>query len=457
MMKGRIRIDFSNLLSDAVGEEGLDLAEWERGRPKAEKVLWQLQRERAEGKHPFLDLPYHRPDEVLRVAEGLRGKFDPLVILGIGGSSLGAQAIMEALFHPFFRFQGKAGEGGPEVLILDNVDPSTLSYALKRASTGDPLILAISKSGTTVETLSQLLAFLDLLKRRWSKGWKERVVVVTDPERGPLRRFAESEGIRALPIPPGVGGRFSVMTAVGLLPAALVGVDVEELLLGAVEMDRAMKEGEWNPALFSAFAHYRLHTQKGKGNWVTLPYSDSLWGLSAWRRQLIGESLGKRRDLAPTPLTAVGTTDQHSQLQLWLNGPRDKVIAFLSIEGHPEVPIPDVGWRDEEVSYLQRKDFASLLEAERRATEFALTKGGCPNYTISLKELTASVLGGLFYLWEVEVALCGSFYGVNPFDQPAVEEGKRVTKGLMGKEEMRGKREEWEGWWRDRRLWRWPE
>ena len=116
-----------------------------------------------------------------------------------------------------------------------------------------------------------------------------------------------------------------------------------------------------------------------------------------------------------------------------------------------------MGWRDEEVSYLQRKDFASLLEAERRATEFALTKGGCPNYTISLKELTASVLGGLFYLWEVEVALCGSFYGVNPFDQPAVEEGKKMTKGFMGWQNAKGKKEEWEGWWRDRRLWRWPE
>lgn len=453
-----LRMDYSNLLSEQIGEEGVTLEEWERNKERAQRLWWSLQEKRSRGDLPFLDLPYMDfGEQVQKVSQEIKGGFDPLILLGIGGSCLGTRAILEALFPPFFQIDGRVGEKGPRVFLLDNIDPSIIAYVLERAKEGDPLVVVVSKSGRTAETLSQFIFFLRLLKERWPSSWKERLLIVTDPDKGPLRRFAKEEGVVALPFPRGVEGRFSVLSPVGLLPAALLGVKIEQLLLGAVEMDRAMKqEGEENPVLFSAYLHYLLHITKGKGQWITMPYSDALGGVAAWRRQLVAESLGKRKDLAPTPSSAVGTTDQHSQLQLWLDGPRDKIVAFLTIEDRKNDPIiPPSEWQQEEVEHLQGKGIGSLLDAERRSTEYSLTIAGCPNYTITLRP-GPKALGMLFYFWEVEVTLLGYLYGVDPFGQPAVEEGKRVAAALMGKKGLEGKGKEWEKWRKRRREWLWP-
>lgn len=310
-----IEVSLNNLWQDRVGPDGISPEEWEAFKPQAQRAWWQLQEARARGDMAFLDLPYTEEiDRVLEFSRGLKGR-DPVVLLGIGGSCLGPQALALAAFHPWMRSEGRAGPRGPKAFFLDNVDPSSCRHALEVAREGDPLLIAISKSGTTVETLAQFLSFLKMLKDRFS-DWRERVLIVTDPERGPLRSFVRQERVASLPIPRGVGGRFSVLSAVGLAPAGALGLDPEELLLGAVQMDRELRAEEGSPALITASLLYLLHSRRGKGIWVTCPYGDALEGVAAWRGQLIGESLGKRQDLAPTPVSARGSTDQLSLIHI---------------------------------------------------------------------------------------------------------------------------------------------
>jgi len=440
-LKG-IRIDTRDLYSERV-KGGVEVGDplWVKG----QRAYWELQTRRNRGDLPFLDLPYSREmDEVLRNSRDLAGAFDPVVILGIGGSCLGPQAIAHVLFHPWMFLQGKAGLRGPRVFFLDNVDPGTCREALESSKEGNPLVVAISKSGVTVETLSQLMVFLKMLKDRFS-DWRDRLLIITDPERGPMRELAEREGLRSYPIPGGVPGRYSVLSAVGIVPSQVLGIEGEELLLGAVDMDREIRKQDGRPALETALALYLLHKRGGKGIWVTLCYGDSLIKLGEWRAQLIGESLGKRPDMAPTPVTARGTTDQHSQLQLWLDGPRDKAFTVLSMQGHPALQIPDGDIEGEEADALKGKELGQVLRAEMVATKGVLRERGCPFYSIEIEPSPRS-LGALFFLWQVETLLLGTLYGVNPLDQPAVERGKRLTWGFLGRKGFEREREEVEAW-----------
>lgn len=403
--------------------------------------------ERNRGELPFLDTPYLKEtDHVIEKARAYRDCFDPVVVLGIGGSSLGPQALVEALFHPWMALESKAGQKGPRVFFLDNLDPSTCVKALEITLEGNPLVIVISKSGETIETLVQLLAFLGGLKSRFS-DWKDRLLVITDPQRGPLRKFAQEEGLQAFDLPPKVVGRFSVLSVVGLVPAEVLGIDTMELLLGAIDMDRSLREGEGRPALETAALLFLLHREKGKYTWVTMIYGDALWRVGPWRVQLLAESLGKREDLAPTPFWARGPMDQHSQLQLWLDGPKDKAFTVLRPLSHTfDLELAQGLIGSEEAKVLEGKRVQEVLEAERKATEYVLAERGCPFYRMALP-LTPRALGELFFFWEMETLLLGKFYQVNPLDQPAVEKGKRLTWALLGRkgfEEERGEIEAWE-------------
>jgi glucose-6-phosphate isomerase len=305
-----------------------------------------------------------------------------------------------------------------------------------------------------------------MLKGRFGKDWRKRVVVTTDPSNGPLRRLAEDERLVNFSIPPGVGGRFSVLTPVGLLPASFIGIELDELLAGAASMDKWCREEdlEANPAAVYAVLQYLAHVKKGKPISVMMPYGDGLREVADWYRQLLAESLGKKKDLqgrlvyvGPTPVKALGVTDQHSQLQLYLEGPYDKVITFLALGSFSHVlEIPqDASW-GEETAYLEGKSLNELMDAERRATEFVLTKNKRSNCTIYLKELSARILGGLFYLLEVQIAFSGGLYGINPFDQPAVEEGKRITYGMMGRGGFEAEGEQRRRWIEGKKVYRVP-
>ncbi len=386
----------------------------------------------------FYDLPQKR-DVGRQLAEEvrrLRALADDLVLLGIGGSSLGGQALVSALAH--------TTERHVRVHFLDNIDPDTISSVLASLDPARSAVVVITKSGGTVETLAQLLIIRRWLRASLGQGEaRSRMSFITDPEKGLLRELAAREGIRAFEIPPNVGGRYSVLTPVGLLPAAFLGIDIAAILQGAADMVERVTSTDvrQNPACQLAAASVLAQRELGRSQLVFMPYSDALRVTSAWFVQLWAESLGKRLDrhgrevrAGQTPIPAVGATDQHAQVQLFVEGPLDKLVAMLSVsEARHAMPIPDELDDREEVTYLHGKDLKDLLDAERRATRAALLDSGTPVVDLTLQRVDAEHLGGLLVLLEAACACAGLVMGIDPFDQPGVEAGKRMAFGLMGR------------------------
>ena len=309
----------------------------------------------------------------------------------------------------------------------------------------------ISKSGSTAETLAQFLWTYKLLKGRVGDlKARERLIITTDPDQGPLRSLIHRERVPSLAVPPNVGGRFSVLSAVGLLPASLAGIDVDELLAGARFMDQCLKDLDHNLAHRLAALFYLFATAKKCPILVLMPYATSLAGLADWFCQLWAESLGKARDLhgnlvhaGSTPIRALGATDQHSQLQLYQEGPADKLIAFLTVgKFKHDLEIPDLYPDQEAMSYLAGRSFSELLRAEQQATAFNLMKAGRPSLTLNLPEVNPFTVGQLIYLLEVATVAAASLFGVNAFDQPGVEGGKQTACGLMGRPGFEDRRRE---------------
>jgi glucose-6-phosphate isomerase len=305
-------------------------------------------------------------------------------------------------------------------------------------------VAVITKSGSTAETMANLLVLLQWMRRRLGPRHVQRWTAITDPDKGDLLTLARRLRLPVLPVPGNVGGRFSVLSAVGLLPAAFLGLDVEALLQGA----RDMRAHCWtappaeNAGIVGAVLLYLLATGHGKRIQVVMPYADALFHLADWYRQLWAESLGKRQDRAgrvvetgQTPVTSMGATDQHSQVQLYVEGPRDKVVTFLAVESfRKDVKIPRLHPDLPSLAYLGGRSLGELLTAERRGTEAALTAAGRPNFTYLLPAISPHVMGQLIYLFEFQTALSGELYGVDAFDQPGVEAGKIATYALMGRE-----------------------
>jgi glucose-6-phosphate isomerase len=378
--------------------------------------------------------------------------FSDIVLLGIGGSALGPIALRSALRSTRWNeLDDERREYYPRLHVVENVDPSTLGSLLDRLDLGRTLVLVISKSGGTAETMAQYLIVRGRLETELGDQAAGHFVFITDPERGALRKIAQADGIPALAIPPNVGGRFSVLSPVGLLPAALTGVDIEALLAGAAEM-KARCEAESldeNPAGVFAATHWIADTFLGLHTHVFMPYSDPLRDLALWFVQLWAESLGKIRpdgtSVGPTPLPALGATDQHSQVQLFMEGPRDKTVAFVNVASvSSDIEIPALHADIPELAYLGGKSLFGLLEAERQATAAALAQRGRPNMTITLDSLDAHHLGGIMMLLEIATVFAGEWYGIDPMNQPGVELGKRFTYALMGRPDAESARREWE-------------
>jgi glucose-6-phosphate isomerase len=256
-----------------------------------------------------------------------------------------------------------------------------------------------------------------------------------------LRTVVERENLVSFEVPKNVGGRFSVLSAVGLLPAAMTGIDIRELLRGAACMDDRTRSGDlWNNPAYAAAALQRILDERGKHVSVMMPYSSQLLHVAEWFRQLWAESLGKRLGVdgevvykGPTPVSALGATDQHSQLQLYVEGPFDKIITFLALDEFGGTVVMPPAFDDlEHVGYLGGRTMNELIEAERLATQTVLTDLGRPNATIWLPRLDAFAVGQLLFMLEVQTAMGGKLLRVNPFDQPGVQEGKRRTFALMG-------------------------
>lgn len=403
----------------------------------------------------FLSLPTNEAllQSSLAVAERVHGRFDDVLLLGIGGSALGPIALRTALCPPRWNELTPAQRGGyPRLHVLDNVDPATIGATLTRLDLSRTLVLVVSKSGGTVETMAQYLIVREALARAvGEENARQHLVLVTDPQVGALRRLAREEGIPAVEIPANVGGRFSVLSPVGILPAALIGIDVRALLAGAAHTTQAAQHPDLSANLPGAFAVLQWLADSGHGRsvQVLMPYADPLRDLALWFVQLWAESLGKLRpdgsSVGPTPLPAVGATDQHSQVQLFMEGPKDKTVTFIAVKGRESHgPIPARHSDIPELGYLGGHTLGELIDIEQRATAGALAARGRFNATLSVDAIDAWHLGALLQSFALATAYAGELYGVNAFDQPGVELGKQFAYAMLGRAGSDAARAEWD-------------
>jgi glucose-6-phosphate isomerase len=378
-------------------------------------------------------LPEENPDAVIETAKRLKD-YDAVVQIGIGGSALGNLMLQNALVHPYYNELSRQERGGPRFYVADNADPEGTAAIWDMIDPERTAFVVVSKSGTTAETMANFLWFWDRLREKAGCGAAKQVTVVTDPEKGILRAFAKETGCHALPIPPGVGGRYSVLSAVGLLSAKCQGIDVQDLLEGASVMrNRILTEEHLstNPAWILA-ACGLTHMKTGRNMIVLMPYADSLRDFTEWFAQLWAESLGKNGQ-GSTPVRALGAIDQHSQVQLYTSGPDDKLFLLMSVDERSPMFLPECHESSlEPLSYLSDKTMGGMLNSEALATTASLIKAKRPVLWMRVPKLDAYRLGGLIYLFEYATALTGGLMGINPFDQPGVEQGKRYTYGLMG-------------------------
>ena len=444
----RIALDYSNMMGPRLGGRGLGPDRVQELGDRFRDVHADTMRRRQAGELGFYDLADRSEllEQIQTFADGPGQAFENVVVLGIGGSALGALALLHAVHGRDWNERSDEGRDHfPRLFILDNVDPDTVGSLLDRIDVRRTLFNVISKSGTTAETMSQFLVVRDRLEQALDdpEGYRRHLVFTTDPERGVLRTIADDEGVVTLPIPGNVGGRFSVLTAVGLLPAALVGIDLGALVDGARAMVERCETAELrdNPAGLFAVLQWLADTEADAPIHVMMPYSDRLYSVADWFRQLWAESLGKQHDrqgqeifVGPTPVKALGATDQHSQVQLYIEGPFDKTVTFLAVdERERDVPIPSLYGEIDALGYLGGQTLGQLLDAERRATAAALAERGRMNMTLSLPRVDEHSLGQLIMMLEIATVYAGGLYGVDPLDQPGVELGKQLTYGLMGR------------------------
>ncbi len=439
MAPSRLALDANDALATRIGRHGLADGELAGLESRAQAAHEHLAGLRAAGNLGWWGLPGDASivDPAIALGEELKDKFENVVVLGIGGSSLGPKAVISALAGPFHNLQATGKRKGARVFFPDNSDPATFAALLAELDLGKTCFLAVSKSGGTAETLAQLL----VVRERCGGKLADRVIAITDPEKGALRKIATAEGWRTLPVPPKVGGRFSVLTAVGLVPIAAAGVDARAVCAGAEAMRVRCEEPALrkNPAYFLAGIHYLFDTAKGRRIQVLFPYADALRDVGDWWVQLWAESLGKNPGVGPTPVRAVGATDQHSMLQLLMEGPEDKLVTFVAVadRGAP-LPLPAAWTEHAELAYLGGKTMAKLIDAERRGTAGALAEAGRPSLAITLPRIDGKAVGELLFLWETATAYAGALYGVDPFDQPGVEASKKITQGLLGRKGAEG-------------------
>ena len=449
MSGSRVDLYYKNVMAEVIGpEHGITAEQFDKLGQEVSQAIHDVNNARLDGKTPYRDLPYNPKyaESVKKVAGEFRDGCEIFVVLGIGGSALGNIAVQTALNPYMYNIDSAQRKGGPKLFVLDNVDPAQLGSFLDWLSDKleKTVINVISKSGRTAETASQFLTIKQLIEEKLgADALKKHVIATTDASEGTLRKIADAAGLTTLEVPDGVGGRFSVLSPVGLLSAAMCGVDIDALLAGGRAMDQRVATAELrkNPALINAAVNWHYYNRDKKIS-VMMPYSYALKDLSDWYRQLWAESLGKTKDLAgndvfvgPTPVKALGTTDQHSQVQLYREGPNDKLFTFLQVKDFDrDVTIGQAPDSAPELGYLAGASMAKLLNSEKIATEYALLHDKRPCMTVLFDKVDAHSIGQFIYLYEVTTSITGRLFGINTYDQPAVELGKEATFALMGRE-----------------------
>jgi glucose-6-phosphate isomerase len=426
-MKERIKVKTEFCLSENTEGNGLEIEELEKWTKEGITALKSINQKRWE--KGFAQLPYQ--NEIIDMIKSLnlsKKEWENVVVAGIGGSSLGTSALFKALKPINYNLFPSAKRKGPRLFILDNPDPELCWSVLQNIKKEKTIFIVISKSGETIETVSYFYLILDFLR-----DLKENILVITS-NKGFLYEKTRSLKLQIIPFPENIPGRYSVLSVVGLLPISLLKIDISVILKGARDIADFLHQvvERDNPSILSASVLIGLF-EKGKRIQVIIPYSSSLFNMALWYCQLWAESLGKKRgnySWGQTPYPAVGSIDQHSQLQLWVEGPKDKVITFWEVERfRKDFTIPE--FRFKEFSYLEGKKLSHLLKTEKKATENSLAMNGVPSITFAIPEINPYFIGQLIYILELQTVIAGEIIGVNPFDQPGVELGKILTKAYM--------------------------
>ncbi len=432
-----LEVNYSGAMAPVLGKSGISIKQLKSYGKIARRAVEKLISQRRSGQIGFADLPYDRKNalKIKRFAQTLRGKFDSMVVIGIGGSALGTSALIDCLKPPFHSsMSGSAREGWLSVIVADNISPEFMRGILGKIPLARTIFNVVTKSGSTSETLSVFSIVKEIMRKSFGADWRRRFVITTDSESGFLRGFAEKNKLASFSVPSNVGGRFSVFSSVGLLPAASAGINIEKLLAGAASMDKVCFNKDFlkNPAAVYAAIHHILY-KKGRKINVLMPYWESLKTVSSWFAQLWAESLGKRKDIrgrdvfvGPTPVKAKGVTDQHSQLQLYAEGPSDKVVTFISVDRFKDIKIPKIS-----DFVFGGKTLGQLLKAEEYGTKFSLLNAERPFISIRIPEIKEFFIGQLLYFFEVSTAIYGELLGINTFNQPGVEFGKKIAKEIL--------------------------
>ncbi|MCX7940153.1 MAG: glucose-6-phosphate isomerase [Endomicrobia bacterium] len=443
-----VSLNYNNILKVKEGLNEKELLQYQKKFVEFHNNLNQKIKDKS-GMLGWATLPYENfeVDKILKMVRQVKNKFDTLLVLGIGGSALGNIALQTALRDKFWNSMTKQQRKGYlKLYVFDNVDPDTAKSLLHHIDIKKTLINVISKAGDTAETLATFFIFYnELVKKVGKLRAKKHIIITTGPKTGFLRELVNKGYSQYdFTIPENVGGRFSVLSPVGLVSAALTGINIKKLLEGAKNIAELCKVGKdvdteqmfGNPAFMFALINYLLY-QKGKHICVMLPYSDRLYGFADWFRQLWAESLGKEKDnngnivnVGPTPIKALGVTDQHSQLQLYREGPNNKIIVFLSVEKFGcEIKIPKFS----EEHYLCGHTLNELFKAEEKATVASLTQAERPNMSIILPKINEESIGELIYMLELATAYAGELFNIDAFNQPGVVLGKNYTYALLGR------------------------
>jgi len=426
---------FSSNVADGITEDDVN---------SYKEEIRQILKEIQNKKPGFVNVPFDekRINSVKELAKRFEyfKTYDDFVVLGIGGSALGNIALRNALNGVNWNELNKDERKGlPRIHVIDNIDPDFVAAIFKNLNIKKTIFNVISKSGSTAEAIATYMIARGIIESL-GLNIKEHLIITTDPEKGALREIASEEGISSLEIPQEVGGRFSVLTPVGLLSAIAGGIDIDALLEGAKSACELLNVNNvWeNPAALNALLHYIFY-RRGKNISVMMSYSNRLYSLADWYRQLWAESLGKRYDLegnevnvGQTPAKALGATDQHSQIQLYNEGPNDKIITFLVPEKYScEVKIPKLHEDVESMNYLGGKTLNDLIKAEQKATAYSLACNNKPNLSVFFKAICEESIGEFIFTYELQTAIMGKLLKINAFDQPGVEMGKKLTYSLM--------------------------
>ena len=446
MKKEQIKLDVNNMLVEMVGKEhGISEETIDDFQEKTSAIHQKISEDKANGEMGFMELPKQSKKLISEIEKEVqkRKEYKNFVVIGIGGSALGNIALQTALNKPYYNIDSQKRNGKPRLFVPDNADPVRLKSLLSSLDLEKTLFNVITKSGSTAETMSQFLIAREAVAKEIGEDeLSDHFIATTSKDSGYLRVIAEREDFKTFHIPDGVGGRFSVLTPVGLISAAFCGIDIRKLLEGSADMAERCSSSDLkeNPAYLNGLLHY-LAYNKGKTISVMMPYAHQLKDMADWYRQLWAESLGKKVNrsnkkinVGPTPIKALGATDQHSQVQLYMEGPHDKIITFIEVENYAEkVKIPEKYQDIEGVNYLGGHTLNELIKTEKKSTELALTERNRLNETIILPEINEYTIGQLIYMLELQTVFTGELFDVNYFNQPGVELGKQYTYGVFGR------------------------